>query len=257
MFLSRSIAVNARSMTMKTSHVAPALLALSLATAPVWAAPHLLMNGHTVSTKVETLNGRAYVPLADIARALGLVVVKVDGGYELKKPGGASPIRGVTQGKIGDVLFDGSWRFQVTSIGTPNSFTMKTPADYSDNGGTTQFDPKTRTFVASNNYRLVVLQCRVTNAMQSKRTLWTALTDATTHTALTDQDGGSHPPVAFDFEGGTIQSKPLVPGEILRFPMLFSVPQDARVTGLIFTLKDNQTDLPARDVRVSLRLPAQ
>ncbi|BCM90699.1 hypothetical protein IAD21_02559 [Abditibacteriota bacterium] len=217
------------------------------------AAPKLIMNGKTASTDVKVVGGSAYVKVADVAKALGMVVIKRGDSYEIKKPGGANPIKGVTQGKVGDVLFDGQWRFQVLNVQMPESFTMKTPADYSDTAGLTQFNPTTRTFHASQGYKLVVLQCRVTNAVNEKRTLWTAISDNRIHTALTDMEGGSHSPIAYDFEGGPIQSKWLVPGAILNFPVVFSVPQATQLKDLIFTLKNNQTDAKPNDVRVSLK----
>ncbi len=228
------------------------LTASLIGSVPALAAPKLKMNGKTASTDVKIVNGSAYVKLADVARALGMVVIKTSDGYEIKKPGGANPIKGVTQGKIGAVLFDGKWRFQVLSVAMPEAFTMKTPADYSDTAGLTSFNPTSRIFTASPNYKLVVIQCRVTNAVNEKRTLWTAMSDERIHTALTDIQGGSHSPIAYDFEGGPIQSKWLVPGAILNFPVVFSVPQDTQLKDLIFTLKNNQTDDKPNDVRVSL-----
>ncbi len=227
---------------------------------PVYAAPKtaskaaskLVMNGKTASTKVKIVGGGAYVPLADVARALGMVVVRRGDAYELKKPGGASPIQGVTQGKIGDVLFDGKWRFQVLGLQMPAAFTMKTPGEDYDYANRSKFDSATRTFHPAPGYKLVVLQCRVTNAVNEKRTLWTAISDKRINTALTDTQGGSHSPIAYDFEGGPIQSKWLVPGAILNFPVVLSVPQDARLKDLIFSLKNNQNDDPINDVRVSL-----
>src|SRR5215211_7802906 len=88
------------------------------------AGPSLVMNGKVASTNVRTIDGSAYVKLADVAKALGMVVVKRGDGYEIKKAGGANPIQGVLQGKIGDVLFDGKWRFQALEVQQPESYTM-------------------------------------------------------------------------------------------------------------------------------------
>jgi hypothetical protein len=65
-------------------------------------------------------------------------------------------------------------------------------------------------------------------------------------------NGTSYAPIGYDFEGSPIQSKRLVFGASLSFPILFSVPQDTRVKDLIFTMKNNQTSEPGNDVRVSL-----
>jgi hypothetical protein len=84
----------------------------------------LIFNARVASTDVRTLQGKAYVPLADVARALDMTVVPVRGGYEIKKAGGATPISGL-RGKVGEVLFDGKWRFQVLSVETVDSYRMK------------------------------------------------------------------------------------------------------------------------------------
>jgi hypothetical protein len=224
------------------------------AAAPVLAGETLVMNGATASADVRTLNGSAYVKLSDVAKALGMVLVKRPGGYELTKAGGANQVQGVTQGKVGDVLFDGKWRFQVLSVQKPDSYTMKTPGVEPSSWprDIIEYSSATRVLKAKPGYQLVVLQCRVTNGVKEKRTLWTASTDKQNNTALTDTEGSSYTPVGYDFEGGPTQSKWLVQGAALSFPILFSVPETAQLKGLIFTLKNNQTDEKANDVRVSL-----
>jgi hypothetical protein len=223
-----------------------------------WAAPPssadtLVVNGASTPADVRTIAGSAYVKLADIAKALGLTVTKrADGKYELTMAGGANQIKGVAQGKVGDVLFDGKWRFQVLSVQTPESYTMKTDAELYDAAGLTSFDRPTKLVRPAKGRTLVVIQCRATNAVNETRTLWTAISDTRIRTAIADMDGSSHPPVGYDFEGGPIQSKRLVPGGALNFPVLFSVPEGTKLKDLIFTLKNNQGDEQGKDVRVSL-----
>ncbi len=69
---------------------------------------------------------------------------------------------------------------------------------------------------------------------------------------MADSDGSSHVPVAYDFSGGPIQSKSLLPGAALNFAVVFSVPEGTKVKDLVFTLKNNQGDEKGNDVRVSL-----
>jgi hypothetical protein len=118
------------------------VLALCGATAVlVWAATgsKLILNDKVASSDVPVINGAAYVKVADVAQAMGMVVVKRADGYEIKKTGGASPIVGVTQGKVGDMLFDSKWRFQVLGMQMVDSYTMKTSAE-----------PSTTLYVVSN-----------------------------------------------------------------------------------------------------------
>jgi hypothetical protein len=241
---------------MKHPAILIGLAALCL-TLPGAAAPDtadtLVVNGKSAPADVRTIGGSAYVKLADIAKALGMIVTKrSDGKYELTRAGGANQLEGVTRGKVGDVLFDGRWRFQVQSVATPTSYTMKTAGELYDNHDLSTFDRPNRLVKSTRGNSLVVLQCRATNGVNANRTLWTAISDDRIHTALTDTDGSSYPPIAYDFDGGPTQSKSLVPGAALNFAVLFSVPEGTHIKDLIFSLKNNQGDEKANDVRVTL-----
>src|SRR5437879_4129640 len=74
------------------------------------------LKGNVVSRDVKVISGKLYVSLADIARAMGLQVVKSSGGYKLVAAGGANQMASNAQGKIGDDLFTGGWRFKVTGF---------------------------------------------------------------------------------------------------------------------------------------------
>lgn len=220
------------------------------------AAPNLVLNGKLASTRVKTLNGQTYVSLADLAKALSMVVVKnPDGSFELKRAGGATQAQGL-EGRIGDVLFDGKWRFTVTSVSEPESYTLSTGADLGAGyyaGRLVEWNGRTRTLTPAVRHRLVVLQCRIVNAVPQQRRLWIAARD--TNTALADAGGESHPAVVHDFEGAPIQSKPLLQGAKLDFNLVFSIPQDSRLKDLVFTLIANGDLKNPRDVRVSLTGP--
>lgn len=230
-----------------------ALSALSGTATQLEAAPKLVMNGKVASTKIATVKGQAYVPLSDVAKALGMVVVrKSDGSYEIKKAGGTQQVQDLS-GKIGDVLFDGKWRLQVLNMEQPASFTMRTDSQPYDNSSVSTYDPTTRVFTPKPGYKLVVIQCRVTNGQKTKQTLWTSISDRGMNTALTDMAGGSHPPLAHDYEGGPNVTKPLLPGAKISFPIIFSVPENTQLKDLIFSLKNNDYSQKPNDARVSLK----
>ena len=87
---------------------------LASAAAMAWAAgvgTKLYVNGKVASADVIMKDGRAYVPVKDVAAALGMTVVSRSDGFELTREGGANQVRGV-DGKIGDDLFNGSFRIQ-------------------------------------------------------------------------------------------------------------------------------------------------
>jgi hypothetical protein len=157
------------------------------------------------------------------------------------------------EGKIGDVISDGQWRFQIMSMQTPESYAMKTDAEPYDYKDLSSFDLTKRIFTLKTGYKLVVFQCRATNAQKSRKRLWVAVSDsANVRTALVDMGGGSHVPIGYDFEGGPIQTKPLEPGETITFAVVFSVPKDAQLKELLFTLAANGEREQSKDVRVSL-----
>jgi len=220
-----------------------------------WAAGgmNLIMNGKAASSDVRVIDGSPYVKLSDVAKALNMIVVKRPGGYEITKAGGANQIEGVTQGKIGDVLFDGRWRLQILSMDTPDSYAMKSEADIYDSAGLSHLDGKTHVLTPKVNYKLVVIQCRVSNGQTAKAQLWTAISDDKMNTALADMDGMSHPPVAYDYQGAPTQTTALIPGASINFPIIFSVAQETRVKDLVFTLRTNGgADSSYKDVRISL-----
>ena len=216
----------------------------------VWAGPKLVLNSKVVSTDVRTVGGKAYVPIADVAKALGLDVVKLADGYEIKKAGGTYQVQGVTQGKVGDVLFDGKWRFQVLKVEMPASYTMASNSvpDYAVYSTIAEYDLPNRVFKPLTGNKLVVLRCQVTNARKAPYALWVFQPE--TRNALADMSGTSHPPIAYDFEGAPHQSKPLLPGAKLDFALVFSVPQNTQLKDLVFTLRTISEK--GNDVRVSL-----
>lgn len=215
----------------------------------------LIVNGKSTAVETRVIDGSTYVKLSDMAKALDMVVVKrSDGQLELTKAGGANQINGLS-GNIGDTIFDGKWRFTVLSVDSPDSFTMKTDSEPYGAGMPYEWSRQTRLLKATQGHKLVVIQCRVANGVKERRTLWTAISDDRIRTALTDQDGISYPPIAYDYEGAPIQTPGLLPGAQLTFPVIFSVPVAATLKDLVFTLKNNQGDERGVDVRISLIKP--
>jgi len=189
-----------------------------------------------------------------VAKALNLAVTRrADGGYDLVKAGGANQVEGAT-GKVGDTLFTGQWRVTVLSVETPvDSYAMKSEGEPYGNDTPTLYNSATRVISPKPGNTLVVVRCRVANGQKSPQTLWIARKDG--NTALADTQGESYPPYAYDIEGAPIQTKPLLPGAKIEFPIIFAVPQGAELKDLVFTANNND-DTKARkgnDVRVHLR----
>lgn len=230
------------------------LAALALSATPSLADSTLVINGNATPADVRLLGGTAYVRLADVAKALGMTVVRHGSAYELIKAGGANQVEGLS-GKVGDTLFNGQWRFQVVSVQTPDSYTTKTPDIDLRGISTIKYDEDAKLLSAATGYKLVVIQCRITNGQKSLQTFWLGHNDV--KNALTDTQGESYPPFGYDLEGAPTQSKPLLPGAGTSFPIFFSVPEATQIKDLVFTLRNNDFSSKAlvSDVRVSLKSP--
>jgi hypothetical protein len=226
-------------------------LALAAGVLADTAGQKLILNGKVASSDVRMIDGSAYVKVTDVARALGMVVVKRQGGLEITKEGGANQVEGAVQGKTGDVLFDGKWRFQVQSLEAAESYKMKHRAttDFALYNAVADYDADTRTFTARDDRALVVIRCRAINGQESPQSLWLANSD--TRTALADTKSESYPVIGYDIEeSAPFKSKALLPGAGLEFVALFSVPEGTEVKDLVFTLRTIED--PGTDVRVTL-----
>jgi hypothetical protein len=225
-----------------------ALLSISIGAVLAQTERTLILNGKVASHDIRVIEGRPYVPVADVAYALGQTVVKRSGGYEITTAGGANQVQGL-QGKIGDVLFDGKWRFEVLRVDRVESYAMKNKAtnDYAIYNSTAEFSDGV--FRPKQGQSLVAIACRVKNGLRENQSLWRPNSD--THTALADDQGQSYPPIAYDMpESGPFQSKALLPGAAMEFTVLFTVSEGTTLKDLVFTLRTISS--PGHDVRVSL-----
>jgi hypothetical protein len=97
----------------------------------------------------------------------------------------------------------------------------------------------------------MAIKCRVTNGRNATYALWVSNTD--TRTALADNSGESHPPIAYDMdESEPFHSKKLLPGAKTDFTILFSVPEGIKPKDLVFTLRTIDNNDKGNDARVSL-----
>ena len=211
----------------------------------------LMVDGKTASTDIKVIGGRAYVPVADMARAMNGTVSRKGGEYAITSggvdtttptvAGGASEVHG-THGKIGQMLFTGKWRFMVVSVDRAEAYDSLYLAD------TQNFTP------AGDAEELVVVKCRLKNGQTSARSAM--LSPIHPHnTGLTDDQGASYAPKAFDKRGGHTDEGPsMLPGSQTDFAVLFSVPKGTTLKDLVFSLQNAYEDYPdgGTDVRVSL-----
>jgi hypothetical protein len=207
----------------------------------------LIVNGGVASRSVKVIDGRVYVPLDDVAKALGMTVAKRTGGYEMTPAGGANQVEGL-RGKVGDTLFDGKWRFKVQDVQVLDEYSIRRDGglDPGRLGGKVEVEGKR--YRALPGHKLVVVNCHVKNGQKTATAFGSAYGE---HTALADQDGSNYRPVGWDQEGGMFVTKTLLPGAGQDVTAIFLVPQGKKLKDLVFTLT-NVTDRDPKDVRVTI-----
>lgn len=222
--------------------------AAGLAAGLAWAAAtsRLVINGQVATTDVRIINGQAYVPLAATAKALNMTVVKKPGVYELVVAGGAMPIAGGRSGKLNDWLFTGQWRFRVTGV--------REAATYTE-----QYYQLKRTLEPQGpGETLLIVDCQLKNGIQ--KTQSPVLTERMPrNTGLADADGHSYAPLDYDAEQAinktqSYEGKPLLPGALADFALVFSVPKGTKPAALVFTAfrYTPPPESPLDDLRVDL-----
>ncbi len=192
----------------------------------------LILNGKVASARVKMIDGTAYVPVADVAQALGQPLRTTPGGYVIGLAGGANQVQGL-QGKLGDVLFDGVWRFQVNRVTEAGKYQERYTANH----------PLEQT--PGDNQKLVLVDITVKNGANEKKYL--LMRDIPENlTALAGEDGVSAKVFTYDMRtgsgqhfggGGDWDSTPeMLPGSQAQITAIFRVPQDFKAKDLIFTL---------------------
>lgn len=232
---------------MKLSRTVIILLAVAILAGVCWAASaKLIINDKVASTDVRVINGKAYAPIGDIAKALGMAVTKSGTTYTVAVPGGAGQVQGKAQGKIGEEVFSGKWRFQVLSVEKADEWQEK----YYQEG---------RKIKPDKGDELIVVHCLLKNGVKNKSQTPILTERMCGNTALADDQGNSYSPKDFDArqESDKTQSYAsitLLPGAKIEFALLFTVPKGTNPKSLIFSEGTYPEAIPSRwiDVRIEL-----
>jgi len=203
-------------------------------------AQRLILNGQVASNRVIVVQGTAYVPVADVAKALGQTVVRVQGGYEIRAAGGANALAGNFQGKVGDQILTGLFRVQIQKVERTDSYTPQ----FDKNANPVQ--PR------SAEEELVVVTASLRNAKQSGTVAPSLSVNNPGNTALAGADGRSFPPIAYDSPSGANVGAgfTLLPGAAMSFAVVFSVPKGTALKALVLRVGE-YGDTGSKDVRVS------
>jgi hypothetical protein len=206
-------------------------------------------HGQALTQNARQIDGQTYVPLNDVARMLGGRVAARGGGLEIVSggstsvepgggrtaAGGADEVRGAN-GSVGDWFFNGYWRFRVNHVDRPDTYSWH----YSASSGSDK--PK------GDNDELVVVDCTIKNGQETAdKPILTEYGTSAQKTALTDDQGQSYAPIDFDSRDTN-----LVPGAAQSFAVIFSVPKDAHLKDMIFTVYSYGASTKATNVRVNL-----
>lgn len=201
----------------------------------------LKMNGKIASTKLKTIGGVAYVPVADVARALGQKVIPTGNGLEIRAASGTFQT-GKLSGKVGDLIQTKKYSFQVLSVETSSSYAskyLKIPETFTPDG------PQDI---------LYVVNCRIKNTVNKPQGPVLAHGVAS-NTAIADYDGQAYKALAYDSRiAKDYSGASMLPGSQNTFAVLFSVPKSAQVKDLVFAVIDYfDSEFKGVDVRIALK----
>jgi hypothetical protein len=178
---------------------------------------------------------------------LTCVLTEKSEGYELSVPGGTYQVDGVKQGKTGDELFTGKWKFQVLGFEQIEG-TYK--EKYYQEGRTIK--PQ------GENDVLLLVHCRIKNGLKKAQT--PVLTERIPgNTALADENGQSYSPV--DYDARQESDKPELCSNIITsrsiygfHPGIQCTKRDTKAKALVFSLLTYPDDVGKKetvDVRIN------
>lgn len=214
----------------------------------------LVRDGATLSTDVIVVRGRAYLPLADAARAMGRRAVMTGDVYTLVRvsPGhsesarkaatqAVSPARSTPKNAMNMDIAGGGWVLRLLSADVTSSYVRQFGAD---------MDPIA---VQRKGDQLVVAHFRLTNASNATKDVYFDRFYAA-NTAVIDDASRGYPPLSYDSRNSEYASSRMLPGTMHEFALVFSVPADTRLSELVYSVASagpDGADKPI-DFRVAL-----
>jgi hypothetical protein len=214
----------------------------------------VVRDGETMSTDVVMMRGRAYVPLADVARAMGRRAVKSGNVYTLvsdpaRLPESATaraaeiarPSTASSRNAMNTDIARAGWVLRLLSADVAPTYVRQFGADT---------EPIA---VQRKGDHLVVARFRLTNASNFTKDVYFDRSYAA-NTAIIDDESHGYPPVTYDSRNSEYSSSRMLPGTVHEFALVFSVPADTRLSELVYSVASSgqtSTDKPT-DFRVAL-----
>ena len=217
--------------------VALVLLAVAGGTA-IWAAglQRVSVEGKFATSDLIVRNGKTYAPINEIAKAMGMVVVKSSDGFNLVRPGGANMVQGL-RGKVGEELFNGKYRFTVVEVVRTAAWKPR----FSNAG----FDYTP----SSPSNEILAIICRLKNATKEAVTIDLLMGKNTAVTDMREQSYGAATGGGADVSN---RGPKILPGAAVDFALTFEIPKSAELKDLVFSVQDF-SGKPNPDFRVSLK----
>lgn len=214
--------------------------ALTVVSCTAWALQNsitLTLNGKVISTDIQTIKGRSYVPVSDVAVALDRTVVKKGTTYSLTQREETDQIPG-TLGKMSTNVFPGKWQLHVASVQEVAAYSPQFGS------GREQLTPK------ETNDVLIVIKCQLKNGTKKMQEV-SFDTYSSGNTALMDDQEHGYVPLAYDSRNSGYTSAKMPSGTTHDFVVIFSVPKGINLKDLIYTVGGSYIDKNP-DFRVAL-----
>lgn len=207
----------------------------------------LFMYGRQVSQDIRVIDGKAYVPVDDVARALAFDVRSTPQGLELFVPGGAEGMNIAHTGRLGDDIFTGEWRVQITAVEEMTAFS------YQFHSG-----PPRRQFILPAGQKFIVVTGRIANGTNERvEVLFDTRADRYGNTALTTPTGEATSPLDFDVLLSSVAGAwgaDALPGAAINFRIVFQVPQDFEYRDLIFSIARTRDVMRVSEAATNVRI---
>lgn len=215
----------------------------------------LIVLQNTVSTDARKIGGRVYVPVADVAKAMGWKLTVTGSAITLQPPtrlvrngGNTSAPEYPMSGAAGEEFGNASYRFKVTNVAEVSQYKRKYTNGIAVGGDVTSD--------ANANEKLVVVDCTLTNATANREEFCFSRDRYAENTVLLDKNGESLPPAAIDVAADELNPPGAfaLAGANVRFALVFRVPQAWEPKALVYTIvKYRERGLKkGTDVRVNL-----
>ncbi len=190
---------------------------------------------NTVPTDARKIGGRVYVPIADVAKAMGWKLTVAGSDLRLqpaaavvKNGGNTSTTEYPLSGAAGEEIGNGPYRFKVTHVAEVSEYDRKYTNGIAIGGS----------IKAGENEKLVIVDCTLTNASTERQEFCFSRDRYAENTMLLDKAGESLPPFSIDVAADELNPPGAfaLAGANVRFSLVFRVPQSWESKAVVYTI---------------------